>query len=383
MKHTNRLCIYMTYNKENKIYPYIEKVLKSLKVCCSRVYLVCNCKVLKAGLNDSQSYVDNIFFRENIGYDSGAFKDALCEFLGWDEVYRYDELVLVNDSFFGFFYPLQDIFELMDKQECDYWGMTGQTEGEYKNPFYEFDAPIQSYFLVIKKKVLMSQAFREFWEKLQYSENFSQAVIDFEVGLNEQLKQKGFIGKSFIELYGIQLKRNENPCYSQLYKLVKDCQFPIMKKKCVLIRNVGFEETLKTIVYLEKEKRYPTEWVKQYLENQFYIPEYESSCFNSLELFYRNYSTVYIYGAGVCGKNIAAYFDYKGWNFKGFISTEPEKEEVCSSCIEKVTIDSDTGIIVSVLNAEIAEEIAKHIGTRCSQNQLFFISACSAIKLPK
>lgn len=90
MKHTNRLCIYMTYNKENKIYPYIEKVLKSLKVCCSRVYLVCNCKVLKAGLNDSQSYVDNIFFRENIGYDSGAFKDALCEFLGWDEVYRYD-----------------------------------------------------------------------------------------------------------------------------------------------------------------------------------------------------------------------------------------------------------------------------------------------------
>lgn len=137
---------------------------------------------------------------------------------------------------------------------------------------------------------------------------------------------------------------------------------------------MGFEETLKTIVYLEKEKRYPTEWVKQYLENQFYIPEYESSCFNSLELFYRNYSTVYIYGAGVCGKNIAAYFDYKGWNFKGFISTEPEKEEVCSSCIEKVTIDSDTGIIVSVLNAEIAEEIAKHIGTRCSQNQLFYLS---------
>lgn len=372
----------MTYNKENKIYPYMGSVLQSLRSCCSRVYLVCNYQSAVSGLEYACPYADDIIYRENIGYDSGAFKDALCEFLGWDKVYRYDELVLVNDSFFGFFYPLQDTFELMDKQECDFWGMTGQTEGEYKNPFYEFDAHIHSYFLVFKKKVLMSQAFREFWEKLQYSENFSQAVIDFEVGLNEQLKQKGFLGKSLIELYGIQLKRNENPCYSQLYRLVKDYQFPIMKKKCVLIRNIGFKETLKTIVYLEKERRYPTEWVKQYLENQFYFPEDGTSCCNSLELFCRNYSTVYIYGTGVCGKNLAAYFDYKGWDYKGFLVTEPEKEDVCASRIEEVAIDSDTGIIISVLNAEIAKEIIRHIGTRCRQNQLFLISSCSAIKLP-
>ena len=87
-----RLCIYMTYSKENKLYEYIGRVLKSLKACCSKVYLVCNYKGMESGLEHVSSYIDGIFFRENKGYDSGAYKDALCEFLGWDEVYQFDEL---------------------------------------------------------------------------------------------------------------------------------------------------------------------------------------------------------------------------------------------------------------------------------------------------
>ena len=50
--------------------------------------------------------------------------------------------------------------------------------------------------------------------------------------------------------------------------------------------------------------------------------------------------------------------------------------------IEKAEISQDTGIIISVLNAKVAEEITRHIGARCRKEQLFYISECYAIKLP-
>ena len=58
-------------------------------------------------------YVGSVFCRENIGYDAGAFKDALCTLIGWDTVYDYDELVLVNDSFLGPLWDLIGYFTLM------------------------------------------------------------------------------------------------------------------------------------------------------------------------------------------------------------------------------------------------------------------------------
>ena len=37
---------------------------------------------------------DDIFYRENKGLDAGAYKDMLCNIIGWDAVYQYDELYL-------------------------------------------------------------------------------------------------------------------------------------------------------------------------------------------------------------------------------------------------------------------------------------------------
>lgn len=376
-----RLCIYMTYNRENRIYEYMGQALHDLKLCCSKVYLVCNYQRAVSGLEYVEPYVEEIVHRNNEGYDSGAFKDMLCDFLGWGEVCKYDELVLVNDSFFGFFYPLEDTFELMDKEECDFWGMTGQEAGEFVAPDYAFDAHIHSYFMVFHKNVVRSEVFQQFWKRLEYPGNFREAVVNFEIRINACLKRDGFIGKSLMDVYHIKLKRNENPYYSMPYELVKDYKMPLMKKKCVLIRSIGFAGTIKTLNYLEKENKYDIERIKPYLENQFYTSGTGADSCNSLEIFYNTYQHIYIYGAGLCGQNLASYFAYKGWNYEGFIVTKPAEKERAVS-IEKAEISQDTGIIISVLNAKVAEEITRHIGARCRKEQLFYISECNAIKLP-
>lgn len=381
-KTVNRLCIYMTYNKENKIHPYIGRALKALRECCTRVCLVCNYTHINEGGEYAASYADQVFYRENIGYDSGAYKDALCDHLGWEEVRQYDEVILANDSFFGFFYPLQDTLRMMEQEDCDYWGITGQTAGEYRNPTYEFDAHIHSYFMAFKRKVLESGVFTEFWENLVYPRSFREAIVNFELSVNVLLKEHGYIGKSYIDLYGIQLARNENPCYSMLYELVIRYKMPLFKKKGVLIRSVGFADTIQMLDYLKRENLYPTEWITPYLENQFYIPGIGDEICNSLEIFYHAHTDVYIYGAGVCGQNLDIYFAHKGWKHKGLIVTDKNKADVSALGIEEAEITPDTGIIISVIDAKIAEEIAAYIGDRCSREQLFFISDCGAVRLP-
>ena len=154
-----------------------------------------------------------------------------------------------------------------------------------------------------------------------------------------------------------------------------------MKKKCVLIRSVGFGGTLSVLAYLKRRNLYPIDWILFYLENQFYISGMGEYPCNSLEVFYKSHSRVYIYGAGVCGRNLALYFDYKGWNHKGFIVTDTYIN-VGAVDINNVQITDDTGIIISVINTKTANEIAEYIGGRCKRNQLFFISDCKAIMLP-
>lgn len=376
-----RLCIYMTYNKECKIYEYMGELLNSLKVLCSKVYLVCNFKKIRSGY-EYVTYTDKVFYRSNLGYDSGAYKDIICNYLGWEEVRKYDELLLVNDSFFGFFYPLSDSFKLMDKVDCDFWGMTGQEAGEYRNPYLPFDAHIHSYFMVFKKNVVKSGAFKSFWEELTYPVTFREAIVKFELGINNYLKSHGFKGVSYIDIFRLHLKRNENPYYSYLYDLVCHYKVPIMKKKCILVRNIGFSNTLKTIRYLEKEKLYPIEWIKSYLENQFYILGMGDGPCNSLEIFYRNYSSIYIYGAGVCGKNLALYFEYKGWEFKNFVVTDKVTADIQTMNIMDIEINRNTGIIIAVIDEKAAKEIEESIGERCTKKQLFFLWNCRAIRLP-
>ena len=314
-----------------------------------------------------------------------------------------------------------------DKEKCDFWGMTGQAAGEYKAPFYSFDEHVHSYFMVFKKNVLKSKAFKSFWEEFTYPTSFREAIVKFELGINVSLKKNGFIGKSFIDIYKIKLKSNENPCYSHVYELVRNYKIPMMKKKCVLIRNIGFVDTLRTIQYLKDENLYPTDWMITCLENQFYIPGIGVKPCNSLELFYKKYSTIYIYGAGVCGKNLAVYFAYKHWSYKGFIVTDVKanhyidvycdtnindltainvndlttvninnnvtenialnnRKRVIPISIQEAEINPDTGIIISVIHSKVAREIeniiAKNLDHRYHRDQLFFLSACSAIKMP-
>ena len=91
-----RLCIFLTYDKDKIIDRYVGYMLKELKSCVQYLVVVCNMTEIVRGAEILEKYADKILYRENIGFDAGGFKEALCDYIGWDTVLKYDELILAN-----------------------------------------------------------------------------------------------------------------------------------------------------------------------------------------------------------------------------------------------------------------------------------------------
>ena len=113
-----RLLIYLTYDKQNIIDNYIGYFLSSMRPLSNQIIVICNMPRIEKGLHNLTDYADRIYYRENKGLDCGGFKDALCQFVGWEQVQEYDELILANDSFYG---PFDDIGNIFPRWNRDAW----------------------------------------------------------------------------------------------------------------------------------------------------------------------------------------------------------------------------------------------------------------------
>lgn len=81
-----RLCIYLTYDKDLIVDAYIGYMLKGLRSCADYLAVVCNEEKICQGIENIENYADQIFYRENKGFDAGGMKDVLCHLLGWQKV---------------------------------------------------------------------------------------------------------------------------------------------------------------------------------------------------------------------------------------------------------------------------------------------------------
>ena len=369
-----RLCIYVTYDFENIADDYIGYMLHELREAVDCLAVVCNYEYIAKGIENIQPYADKIFYRKNIGFDAGAYKDALCQYLGWDIVCQYDELLLVNDSFYGLFYPIEDLFQTIESTDADYWGIIRAPQGRLANG-YRYDAHIQSYFLAFKESILKSVFFKKFWELLDYPETLYNAVIDFELGCNRYLSNCGFKGVALTDLYhdSSLFQESEIPYLQHSLELIRDLKIPILKRRGLYFSNKYFDNALKALEYIGDKGFYDITLINKHLER---ISQSKSEKgmlnYTKLSRFYDQHATIYFYGAGVYGQNLARFFDYKGWDFKSFLVTKMEKQLDNCKVFQDVQINSDDGIIITIGNREICFEILEIVRKQCRDDQILF-----------
>ena len=372
-----RLCIYVIYDKQQKINPYIGTVLCELRKFATDIIVVCNFDKIAEGEEYIYPYATDVYFRDNIGFDAGAYKDALINFVTWNKALSYDELLLTNDTYFGPIYPFDKMFIQMDNKQCDFWGITRHPKVHIEG-IGDFEEHIQSFFLNLKAQVFHSKYFRRFWDEYEYMDDKERTIVNFEIGINTYLSGNGFKACAYMDDCHLPFmeKTNINPYSRFAYELISEAKVPIIKKTNFYGKNRWLINTFMAMEYIEQNTDYDTSLIKNYIfeyQRKGLIGPYFD--FKAMGEFVAEHSKKYIYGCGIWGQITADYFKKMGWEYECFLVTENInvniKPDADIRLFSDVAIGENDGIIIAQEYKDVCEKIIQYIGERCGKGQIF------------
>ncbi len=359
-----RLSVVAIYDSDGIIYDYLEYYISSLYKISSEMILIVNGYLQKGEEQKLNKYTSQIFIRDNQGYDAAAYK-YFFENIYIDQIERYDEIILTNDTCFGPFISFEDIFREMEKKNSDFWGINF-----FDNNLFQF---IQSNFLVFKRNTF--RIVRQYFIEKIDEKAFSKHVVcmQFERGLFQYLCEKKY-------RYSYYVDKNKLDPYASPDILIEKYNCPLLKKRAFEINWEKYNDNLiNAIRIIDKKYRYDIKYIKEYLKRKFNIifteceikketkeNYYEMVDRTSDEIikFIMSYNKIFIYGAGLYGQDIFSYFKRKIKYFGGFIVSDEYKTETIFGEEVFHFFDVDilsAGIIVG-LNKKNSIEIARKVG---------------------
>lgn len=328
-----RIAIFSFYDKEGIADAYIKYLLSELCTVAERLVIVVNGKLTLSSRKMFECFTNDIYIRDNIGFDIGAYTDTLIGYLEENEIYKWDELIFCNDTFYGPFIRMKDIFRQMEVKNTEFWGLNFVDRGMLSH--------IQSYFLVFGKKIIESGALLYY---LQHNINIFEKEIKnvyarFEMGIFAFLKNRGYSFSTYANtnLYDI---------YASPELCIKKCGLPILKKKCFYNEGDSCKYlmcTLKNIYNRGYNINYILENAnrlygfncneKEILKNEEIVDERENNqvllgaISESSFLNWINGKEFYIYGTGIIARDIFYLYHEKMKGFKGFVISNNQKKE--------------------------------------------------------
>ena len=226
-----RAFIYVFYDPEGIADGYVEKMLSSLREVSSHTLLVVNGDIREECLSALRPYCDDVLIRENEGYDVTAYIKGL-ERLGDSSL--YDEVILMNSTLYGPFYPLTEMLGEMDRRDADFWGLIAHPEDRttsIASSCYSYiPKHLQSYFIALRSSLLQSGAFRDFISSLPPIRGYDDARGYFEISFTPRMEEAGFTWDVYADTsrwdsFGI------NAVMYMPYALIREERFPFSKQK--------------------------------------------------------------------------------------------------------------------------------------------------------
>jgi len=186
-----RALLYVHFNKNNELSEYVVYQLQKMSPLFSKVILITNSQLLENDKERLGGLYDNFIQRRNEGFDFGAWKDGVKK-MGWSELSSYDSVTFMNDTCFGPIYPIEPIYEKMEKTDLDFWGATMHNGGPKGMPGTDGPVPrhIQSYFMVFNKNVIKSKEFQGFWNNVENFTDVNLVIQNYETQLTQVIGGK-------------------------------------------------------------------------------------------------------------------------------------------------------------------------------------------------
>jgi rhamnosyltransferase len=193
VRGVKRVIFYLIYDERGAVDAYIPYKLAALRPFADHIFVVANGSLSEEGLAALKPVADTIFIRENTGFDVWGYKQALEEF-GEERLAEYDELILMNYTWFGPVRPFAPVFDRMAKADVDFWGMTNFGEVE-PNPFTEkgiMHEHIQSHWIAVRASLFSTEAWRAYWREMPIIENYVDSILQHESRFTHHFSELGF-----------------------------------------------------------------------------------------------------------------------------------------------------------------------------------------------
>lgn len=227
-QNVRRVGIYFFFDSQGIVDNYVFYFLDDLCKNLEELYIVCNEPVREEDQKRLLQYTPHVIIRKNEGLDVGAYRDGLRE-IGFERLKDFDELLLLNFTIFGPLYPLSEMFEVMAVRDLDFWGIT--SHGEAKQTQTESIPPhVQSHFTAIRKSMLQSPAFRDYWEQLPEIRTYEESVMCHEVVFTRHFEELGFHWATYTGTEDMA-EMCPNPVMTTPLLLIRDRRCPIIKRR--------------------------------------------------------------------------------------------------------------------------------------------------------
>ncbi len=191
-----KIVLFMHFDARGVVRAQIYEYLRELKASGREIVFVSNAGRLQPGdMHALQGICSSVIVRRNIGYDFGAWREAL-DYLGLPRA-GTEEVIFANDSVFGPLVPLGDTLRRLNYNKADIWGLTESWQHRYH---------LQSFFLAFGPAALRAEAFGKFWKTVRPVPVKSFIVHAYEVGITQAMV-KGGLRCSAIWEYQALLKR--------------------------------------------------------------------------------------------------------------------------------------------------------------------------------
>ena len=141
-----RVCVFAHYDPDGMVASHVLYYLRALRACVDSLLVVSTAELGEEQQAAVRALDVQLLCRENVGHDFCSYRHGI-DALDFAAV---DELLLCNDSVYGPFRPLEEVFERAGELPAPLLGLTASTEV----------APhLQSYFLLFRKPLLASDDF--------------------------------------------------------------------------------------------------------------------------------------------------------------------------------------------------------------------------------
>lgn len=270
-KIVTRLGIFVFFDPQGIVDDYVIHLLRSFRARITRMVVVSNTALEDSEKEKLERNADAVFIRENCGLDAAAFKAGMVTFCGWEEVEKYDEVVLINDTFFGPVHSFSEMFDEMAERDVDFWGMSASypsEDGWNKVKYGYIPSHIQTFFSAYRKKMVHSEEFQDYWNAYDNTMNdFVSVVTQHETTMTKHFQDLGFRWEVYADTEKYKSKyrsENFNLYHHHAHSMMRYMKFPVLKKKVLGVSMPDFlymndlEEPADAMNYIHNESEYDT-----------------------------------------------------------------------------------------------------------------------------